>query len=236
MGYTGRSYNLQQKLNKRTAESIASDATSQANGISDVSKRVTDGITAEDKKLLAGDWATRYFQSANSFRINEALREASDRGDTNAAIFSNPTVQAMDRSMRPTNADMRVLRKCDNNFLDRIMGLSGVPEDVASRLSSAAMGLGRFNQADVDVLKSKLVGGTFHENAFMSTTYNNTLSDSAFRGRRITLDISVAKGTPGLFSWTRMESEFVMARTVGQNVADIQITDGGRQLKFITRT
>ena len=176
---------------------------------SDVDSHTTP-MSDEDKEQI-GFSDARYFNSSDSFTINAVLREAADNDDDIDEVLREhvmnsfwhdesdieklrATIDAMDRSMSPTNKDMEVTRMADSSYLNRIMSLAGVPQDVQDSLHNALRGFTKFNQQDVDILKSYLTAGTVYESAFMSSTYNKTLSDSAFSSRSIRIDINVIKG------------------------------------------
>lgn len=227
-------------------------STGRSSGYSDVENRTTN-ISAEDiAQITKHGYATGYFQTWNAFDINQALRISANEGipleEAITRVEGNSwdtpelradtlkTIQTMDANMQRTNADMNVVRMADHNYLASIMTKTGVPEDVQTRLLDAAGGWAKFRESDVQILRDHIVNNTIHENAFMSTTYNTTLSDSAFSGRSIKLDMNVTRGTKGMFSPTGRESEFVIDRHVGYDVSDITISADGTQLVFKTKT
>ena len=64
----------------------------------------------------------------------------------------------------------------------------------------------------------------------MSSTYNFSLDDSAFTGRRIALDFNVPQGTHGMFSPTGEESEFVFARNTKYEFTNVAWDNENRRL------
>ena len=209
---------------------------------SDVDSHTTK-MSDEDRKIVDSNYNSNgYFQTWNAFEINEALRYAHDNNvsieDGITKTGDNvekqmQTIDAMDRNMKPTNKDMNVIRLADSNYLNRVLSgavQSGVlNQDVADRLEDFAKGFkGKISDSDLSALKSALVGGTIHENAYASCTYNLSLKDSAFTGRKIKLDMDVKAGTKGMFSPTGRESEFVLDRHSGYDVSDVYIGEDGR--------
>jgi predicted RNA-binding protein associated with RNAse of E/G family len=61
------------------------------------------------------------------------------------------------------------------------------------------------------------------------------LKDSAFKSRRVALDIEAPKGTMGMFSPTRQEAEFVLARNSGYHITNIRFDQKDHRLVFEVR-
>ena len=216
---------------------------------SDVDTHYTEVNPEDFKHMLENDniWHSGYFQTSNSWKINKALREASQQGisikEAVAEEFKHrddevdealKTIEAMDRSMRPLNKDTQLIRFADANYLEKLTG--SLPEDVQGRLHDAARGFRPFLQSDVDMLRSAILADTVHENAFMSTTYNTTLSDSAFSDRHVRINIDATAGTPVLYSPTGRESECVVNRHEGYGINDVQLSDDMRTLILSVET
>ena len=195
----------------------------------------TTQMSEEDKRQVGGgDWENRYFQSSNAFDINEALRVvARDGGDERAELEKRlrriksdadvqetlKTIDAMDRNMKPLNKNIRVVRLADNEYLHAVLNACGVNTN----------GIwGKLRDADTLAnIKSKIVGAKIFEHGYMSTTYNLSLDDSAFRGRPVKLDMDVSKGTKAMFSPTNDESEMVLARKSGYTIKDVYTDKDG---------
>lgn len=194
---------------------------------SDVDSRTTP-MSDRDKDIISTG-VRRYFQSSYSFQINSELRRAADEDNPNASIFNNLTVQTMDKVMKPTNKDMDVVRLADGNYLTKVLKNAGITDSaLLGKLDDAASGWGRFTQSDVNIINDALQNTVINENAFMSTTYNKSLSDSAFTRRKVKIAIKVNAGTKGVFSPTGKESEFVLDRKTGYAVHSVTLGDDGR--------
>lgn len=193
--------------------------------VSDVRTKTTP-MSDEDKEIVApSDWLSSggYFQTSNSFRINDKLRKAAMGGDQ--SILQDPVVQAMDRNMSPVNADFKAVRMVDDRWFDSLMKQAGMTE--FSRSSIMRMSDDQFNW-----FKSQLVGGSFNENAYASMSYN--IRDNVFTHRTVQAEVTVKQGTHGMFSPTGEEAEFVLSRTSGYAIKDI--TRKGGKLHFELET
>ena len=198
---------------------------------SDVDSRTTP-MSDEDKKQVSSDFGTSYFQTSNSFTINEILRNT----DNDDNLLQNlreeytftkadkvyETIQAMDRNMQPLNDSIKVVRLADMDYITSVLQACGVD------ISVNAFGEMRYSDVvnSINDIKNNVIGATIYEKGYMSTTYNTSLSDSAFTGRPVKLEMDVPKGAKAMFSPTGEESELVVARNSGYTVNDIRLENG----------
>lgn len=210
---------------------------------SDVDSRTTY-MSDKDREQVGGssNWESRYFQSSNSFRLNRALREGAMEGDESVqdslkAYFGRnwekqlKTVEAMDRNMRPLNKDINVVRLADEGYLASILKSFNIDNAIKERLIDGAGSWGgSFRQSDVDELNRYLRNNdvVITEPSYMSTTYNTSLSDSAFSRRMVKLELSVKAGRKAMFSPTGEESEMVLARNTSHQPYFFYIDNKGR--------
>ena len=227
---------------------MGSSGGSKETRYSDVDTHYTEVNPEDYKAMIPHGWETGYFQTGNAFDINNALRASAEYGyslqeavelnwateETQQAALK--TIEAMDRSMSPLNKDTKLVRMADELYLEKLMSNAGLPEDVQGRLYDATRGFTKFRQEDVDALRSAILADTVHENAFMSTTYNTSLSDSMFTDRRVRIEIDAVAGTPALYSPTGLESECVLGRDVGYGINDVQMSEDGRRLIISVET
>jgi len=198
----------------------------------------------------SGIYNSGYFQSANSWKINGALRDAVadgisvraslelEYGDEDELAEAYRTIDAMDKSMLPLNKDIELVRMADNGYLENLITNGGaeLDDDVRGRLMDASKGFRKFDENDVAELRRVLLGDFVREHAYMSTTYDTSLTDSEFSYRRVRINIDAKAGTPAIFSPTGMESECVLSRNVGYGINDIQVSADGRQLIISVET
>lgn len=219
--------------------STGSRVTPQSNAyerFSDVDRKYTP-MSRTDRDTVGGDdWDTRYFQTSNAFDINHDLRAGKK------SRLSDPTVQAMDRNMLPTNKDMTVRRLVGETFFSSLIrGLPGMTSGETNELLKLVQ-FGRIRMSRdeinslVDKVNSKLSGATFRDDGYMSTTYNLLLTDARFPERPVDLRMSIPKGTKGMFSPTGSESEFVIHRGSNHTIESIEYDFSAHRLVFNTKT
>ena len=213
-------------------------------GVSDVDSRTTP-MSDEDKQIVGGidNWSTRYFQTATAFDINKALRSMVDKGYTIDEALSRlgksdntiegikKTIDAMDRNMYPTNKDMEVTRLAKADYAERILKDLDVSSTVINEVNNMWL-KGGISEGGLKQIRDNAIGAKITESGFMSTTYNKSLNDSAFKDRRIRIDMKVAKGTNGMFSPTGQESEFVLARGTSYKINDVTFDNKDHRLVF----
>jgi len=218
MGSVGRSP-------RGTAQPISQGTGNSEEIYSDVDTRTTP-MSDEDIKQVSDDWSTAYFQTGNAFAINDALRKNAKDGisieetlrkrgrDDEEIQGSLKTIETMDRNMRPTNKEMKLLRLTDKSYIRDIFANANVSSKVATAVDNIRISgnLGANQEEYLKELNSKLSGLRIKEHGYMSCTYNLSLSDAVFMSRHIALDITAPQGTRGMFSPTGHESEFVGAR------------------------
>ena len=199
MGHTGKSSGDIQRSSEKTTK------------YSDVDSRTTP-MPEEDITQVTEGWAP-YFQSSNSFRINEVLRNMEDGQSLEDAFTGRneknlATVQAMDRNMLPLNKDIQVARMAAEEYLSNLMLGAGF---TYSEMRDAING----DQSVIDRMNAKLAGTKITEKQLMSTSYETNEFDWAFRNRPLKMNIDVKAGTHAMFNPTRSddtESEMVLAR------------------------
>ena len=198
---------------------------------SDVDSRTTP-ISDNDKKQIAGDWDTRYFQSSNAFTINEILRGTGSDDELLQNLREEytftkadkvyETIQVMDRNMQPLNDSIKVVRLADMDYITSVLQACGV------NIPVNAFDEMRYSDVvnSINDIKNNVIGATIYEKGYMSTTYNTSLSDSEFKDRPVRLEMDVPKGAKAMFSPTGEESELVVARNSGYTVNDIRLENG----------
>lgn len=100
----------------------ASPSGGGGNDVSDVKSKTTP-VSAEDKRILdgrdRGKYDSGYFQTSDSWDINEMLRngiEPSDFTDLDLKMVA----ETMDKNMKPLNGDISVIRAVNNSYLKSI--------------------------------------------------------------------------------------------------------------------
>jgi len=195
----------------------SSSSRDKYNKYSDVDNRKTP-MPEEDITQVTEGWAP-YFQSSNSFRINEVLRNMEDGQSLEDAFTGRheknlATVLAMDRNMLPLNKDIQVARMAAEEYLSNIMlGAGFTYRDVQAAIDG--------DQSVINKMNAKLAGTIIKEKQFMSTSHKTNEFDWAFRDRPLKMNINANAGTHAMFNPTRSddnESEMVFARGTGHKL------------------
>ena len=177
-----------------------------------------------------------YFQSSNSFTINQKLRDMKD-GDTVEDVFTGwhvdnlDTVRAMDRNMLPLNKDINVARMAAFEYLDIIMKSAGFSmNDVYNAIDGDREVIARMN--------AKLAGVIVYEKSYMSTSYRTNSFNGAFTDRPLKMNVTATAGTHAMFNPNPRkednESEMVFARGTGQRLIEFYYSNN--QLQVRTQT
>lgn len=241
MGSVGRSP-------KGTAQPISQGTGNSEEIYSDVDTHTTP-MSDEDIKQVSDDWHTAYFQTGNAFVINTALRKNAKEGVPIEETFrkkgkdeediqgSLKTIETMDKNMRPTNKEMKLLRLTDGSYIENILINADVSNKVIAAVDNIRFrgNLGSNQDEYLKELNSKLSGLRIQEHGYMSCTYNLSLSDAAFKSRHIALDITAPQGTRGMFSPTGHESEFVGARGSTYDITGVRFDNKLRKLVLEVR-
>lgn len=226
---------------------MGSTGTPKGTGIvSNVDTRTTP-MSAEDINQVSGSWSTGYFQTATAFDINNVLRTAAEKNEDVSEAMANrypsksaelmKTINAMDRNMHPTDKDMQLLRLTGDSYTEKVFNALGIDSKITDAVHDMKFrgNLGKNQDTYIAELREKMIGARIEEPSYMSCTYNLSLTDSAFKSRRVALEIEAPRGTRGMFSPTKQESEFVMARGSSYNVTDVYFDDKSRRLVFKVR-
>ena len=207
----------------------------------------TTPMSAEDIKQVSGDWSTGYFQTGTSFGINKSLRRVAEEGVSLDKALDDrfgrdvneikKTIEAMDRNMHPIDKDMKLVRLVDSNYTDKLFKSLGVSDEIRKAVNNMTLrgSLGAEQDKYLSELKEKLVGAHVQEPSYMSCSHDLQLKGSAFKSRRVALDIEAPKGTMGMFSPTRQEAEFVLARNSGYHITNIRFDQKDHRLVFEVR-
>lgn len=201
---------------------------------SDADTKTTPMSKADIDQVVNG--RRPYFQSSNSFSINQKLRDMQD-GDTLEDAFTGwhvdnlDTVRAMDRNMLPLNKDLKVARMAAFEYLDVIMKSAGFSaKDVYNAIDG--------DREVIERMNAKLTGVVVYEKAFMSTSYNTNSFNGAFIGRPLKMNVTATAGTHVMFNPNPNkldnESEMVFARGTGQRLLGFYYNNN--QLQVLTQT
>lgn len=221
---------------------------------SDVDKRHTP-ISDEDRAILVNG-SKGYFQSWNSFIINKAIRRSQkERIPLESALVQQyeeegfhtddaerrkdqalKVIESMDRSMKPLDKDVDVVRMTTNKWLRTALQKMGVYTDDLK--SVATDYLHNIVRTRIDKINETLANNDviYYDQAFNSATYNTSLSDSAFSDRPVRIEYVGTKGTNAVFSPTDSESEVVFDRKSGLQIERIGWDSDKYQLVIYGRT
>lgn len=192
-----------------------------------------------DMAYIGRNATYRYFQNWKSFEINEALRKVADRNvSLESALDSTDlptsevegfkkTIEIMDRNMKPIDKSMKVMRFAGKEYLTSLMDkLDFYDGHMIARLMSDGSPYDPpfINDDDVNILKEKLLGAKIMEASYMSSMYSLMGASQSIVERPIMFNLSLKKGTKGMFSPTGKESEFVLARDTTYEITDIKIS------------
>lgn len=196
-----------------------------------------------------------YFQTANSFVINKAIRRSQkERIPLESALIQEyenygyhtdeakkktekafKVIEAMDRSMKPLDKDMQVARFTTNKWLRTVLKKMGVYTNDMSLVPTPNLHYEVRKRIDKinDMLSNNSV--TYYDQSFNSATYNLSFSDAAFLGRPVRIEYIGTKGTKAVFSPFE-ESEVVFDRKSGIEIERIGWDDDRYQLVIYGRT
>lgn len=175
-----------------------------------------DKMTNEDVNQML-DRRDGYFGTPNSFTINEDLREAAEKGWDEPVLDdgSYPTVEALDRNMRPSTQDIKLIRLSDDDFLERL-GVRGFADD-----------------DDIVEKMQKTVGKILENGGYTSTSFD--IKENVFKQRPVQLNINAPKGTKMLVSPARSygdndastptkisEAEILLARGTAMKITAVR--------------
>lgn len=221
---------------------------------SDVDSRTTP-ISDEDKAILKNG-SNGYFQTANAFMINKAIRQSqkeriplvdaleyqyrqygySTQQSEEKAQKALKVIDAMDRNMHPLDRDINVVRMTTNKWLRTLLQKIGAYDSELKNVSTdflhniVSKRLDKIN----NILSKNDV--TYYDQAFNSATYNLKMDDQAFNGRPVRIEYVGTKGTNAMFSPTGKESEVVFDRKSGLNIERMAWDDDKYQLVVYART
>ena len=154
-------------------------------------------------KLPNGDNNTSgYFQSKNSMRINQKIRENVKDGkswDDGFDLDDQKTIAAMEKGMKPLSKGLQLRRNVNDSCMEGC-GISA--KDIQDVLS---------DPSKIKNISNKLLGEWGVCANYQSTGYDFG-DTSSFSNRSVSLVINAPKGTKAFVSPTMMESEVVLAR------------------------
>lgn len=173
----------------------------------DITSTDLDALTPHFKdgpmKLPNGDNNTSgYFQSKNSMRINQKIRENVKDGkswDDGFDLDDQKTIAAMEKGMKPLSKGLQLRRNVNDSCMEGC-GISA--KDIQDAIS---------DPSNIKNISNKLLGEWGVCANYQSTGYDFG-DTSSFSNRSVSLVINAPKGTKAFVSPTMMESEVVLAR------------------------
>lgn len=146
-----------------------------------------------------------YYNTGDYYNINSELRELANGSRKALTPQTQKVVDAMDRNMRPLNADINSTRYTGLEAIQSNLGMPG---------ASNQQIINRLKQGDVVSVK----------NDYTSSSWDATKSGVAgLGGRNVVVDMHYSKGAMVQFSPTRKEGELVGARGVAQRYANARM-------------
>jgi len=168
-----------------------------------VSRMNTDGLRYSAYNKMYNP--VGYYNTGDYYNINTACRDLANGKISKLDAKTQKVVDAMDRNMRPLNADINSTRYTGIEAIQSNLGMPGAtPQQIIKRLQ----------QGDITSVK--------HD--FTSSSWDMTKSGVAgLGGRNVVVDMHYKKGALAQFSPTRKEGEMVGARNVPQRYANARI-------------
>lgn len=156
------------------------------------------------KSMVGKTWGQGYFQTSNSFEINEMLRDGVQISKMPPA--DQETIKTLDKHMKPSTQDIKLHRMADENFLQNL-GFDGW--DLPSKSEAKSF-----------------EGKVFENKGYSSTSYDG--GKNVFNDRPIQLNINAPKGTKMLISPTGEEAEVLLARSSAMKITKSRINSQGK--------